>query len=98
MSYSFDTQLDDQTYRSDRFADALRNLGVDRGLDFRPSDVFERRKNRVLNFSPDGGLDDTGRVLRQLGRNQLQDLFLAREIRSLLGSTGFFEPLLCEYK
>ena len=57
-------------------------------------DILERRKDRVLHFRLYSHLYYTRRILRELGRDELQDLLLAHEIGGLLVCARIFEPLI----
>ena len=75
-------------------ADALRDLVAERCLHLLLGDVLERWQHRVLDLGLDSHLDNARRVLRQLCRDELQDLLLADEIRSLLALADFLETLV----
>jgi hypothetical protein len=73
-----------QTNLLNEICQTLSYLFVQRRFDFHLRDVPEGWKHRVLNLALDGHLDNTRRISRQLIRYELQNLFLSREIFSLI--------------
>ena len=84
------------TYHLHGVAHTLRDLVAERRLHLLLGDVLERWQHRVLDLGLDSHLDNARRVLRQLCRDELQDLLLADEVSSLLALADFLEALVCE--
>jgi len=73
---------------------SICNLFINHSFNFRASDSFQRRKDRLVNLSLDRLLDHSSRVPRQLTRDELQYLFLTIKFLGLLMQPSFFKALI----
>jgi hypothetical protein len=94
ISIAYQTKISLATDLVHRIPKAFSNLPTQRKLDLILRDVLQRWQHRILHLRLDGHLDNTGRVLRELVRDELQDLLLTRKVCRLFVDTDFLETLI----